>query len=87
MPEPSQPSRNASAEERRAYHEEMERDYKITRVYFRGGKRTIKRGLTLWEAQDHCRDPETSSSTAKGAKARRITRTHGRWFDAYERDR
>jgi hypothetical protein len=39
--------------------------YKIVRSYFRGGKRTIARGLTLQEAQAHCRDPETSSKTAK----------------------
>jgi|DEB19_MinimDraft_3_1074340.scaffolds.fasta_scaffold30062_3 hypothetical protein len=43
--------------------------YKIIRGYFRGGKRTIATGLTLDEAQAHCRDPETSSRTATSAAA------------------
>jgi hypothetical protein len=34
--------------------------YKIVRMYFKGGRRTIKSGLTLEEAQAHCKDPETS---------------------------
>ena len=45
--------------------------YKIVRSYFNGGKRTIKTGLTLEEAQAHCKDPETSSSKATSAKAKR----------------
>jgi hypothetical protein len=47
-------------------------------------RRTILFDLTLAEAQAHCSDPETSSSTAKGPKARRITRKNGPWFDGYE---
>ena len=60
--------------------------YKIVRVYYDRNKprRTIKTGLTLKEAQAHCQDPETSSKTAKSAKAKRITRRNGAWFDAYE---
>ena len=61
----------------------MER-YKIVRMYFRGGRRVIKTGLTLKEAQAHCENPETSSSTAKSAKARRITNRMGPWFDGYD---
>jgi hypothetical protein len=59
--------------------------YKIVRMY-RDGKasRTIETGLTLQEAQAHCRDPETSSSTATGAIAKARTRRHGPWFDGYE---
>jgi hypothetical protein len=39
--------------------------YKIVRHYQRSYKsRIIDRGLTLTEAQQHCRDPETSSKTA-----------------------
>jgi hypothetical protein len=41
--------------------------YNIVRHYFRGGKRVIERNVTLEEAQEHCRNPETSSSTATGA--------------------
>ncbi len=60
--------------------------YKIIRAYFhsdRYDKRTIKTGLTLEEAQAHCRDPETSSLTAKSARAKRRTRERGPWFDGY----
>ncbi len=51
--------------------------YKIIRCRFNGKNRTIKRGLTLEEAQEHCRDPETSGSTCSDMKKR------GLWFDAY----
>lgn len=64
--------------------------YKIVRMYFKTGfkvRRVVARGLTLAQAQKHCNDPETSSSTATGAKARRVTRAHGAWFDGYEEDR
>lgn len=57
--------------------------YKIVRHYFRGSRRTIKTGLTLEQAQKHCADKETSSSTATSAKAKRRTREHGPWFDGY----
>lgn len=58
--------------------------YRIVRHYFKKGKRVIARGLTLEEAQKHCKDPETSSRTATSAKARRITKQNGPWFDGYE---
>ena len=60
--------------------------YKIVRCYFRGEPqpRTIKRGLTLEQAQAHCKDTETSSKTATGAAARRRTAQRGPWFDGYE---
>ncbi len=61
--------------------------YKIVRMYFRGGKRTIKSGLTLAEAQAHCNDPETSSRTCKLARNVRRTEVRGPWFDGYEVDR
>ena len=58
--------------------------YKIVRNYkdsYR--KRTIDTGITLEEAQAHCSDPETSSSTCTTAAAKRITRRNGQWFDGY----
>ncbi len=58
--------------------------YKIVRMFFRGGKRTIKTGLTLEQAQAHCRDPETSSQTCTSAAGKRLTRDMGPWFDGYE---
>ena len=59
--------------------------FKIVRMYFKGGKRVIERGLTLKEAQAHCQDPETSSSTCTKSAGRRRTKLHGAWFDGYEK--
>ena len=60
--------------------------YKIVRMFQNSDLRSriIKTGLTLEQAQEHCRDPETSSSTAKGSKARKRTEVYGPWFDGYE---
>lgn len=59
--------------------------YRIVRFYKNSyRKRIIRRGLTLEEAQAHCSDPETSSSTCTTAAAKRITRRNGDWFDGYE---
>ena len=60
--------------------------YKIVRYYEQGRKRTIQTGLTLEEAQRHCSDPESSSRKAIGAKAKRITRRNGNWFDGYVKE-
>jgi hypothetical protein len=61
----------------------MSDQYKIVRMYFRGGKREIMRGLTLEEAQAHCSDPETSSRTCTKAAGKRRTAQRGPWFDGY----
>ena len=63
----------------------MATTYKIVRNYFNrpGTGRTIKRNLTLAEAQAHCKDPETSSRTANSPAGRFRTRTAGLWFDSY----
>jgi hypothetical protein len=62
--------------------------YRVVRFYFNrpGHRRTILTGLTLAEAQAHCSDPETSSSTAMSPSARRRTREQGPWFDGYDAD-
>lgn len=58
--------------------------FKIVRHYLdRFGKRTIKTGLTLEQAQAHCNDPETSSSTCTKSVGKRRTRQLGAWFDGY----
>ena len=57
--------------------------YKIIRSYFTGGTRTIKKGLTLEEAQAHCKNPETSSKTATSSAAKQRTKLRGPWFDGY----
>jgi hypothetical protein len=62
--------------------------YKIIRHFETSGRRlTIKTGLTLELAQEHCNDPETSSSTCTSAEGKRRTRRCGRWFDGYTRER
>lgn len=60
------------------------RKYKIVR-YYRDleSSRTIKTGLTLEEAQAHCRDIETSSTTCTTAKGKARTKRVGAWFDGY----
>jgi len=63
--------------------------YKIVRMFQRDGKRprTIKTGMTLEEAQAHCREPETSSSKCTSAKMKRYTAQHGPWFDGYDKEK
>lgn len=61
--------------------------YKIVRLFSEGYRKyTILRGLTLEEAQAHCSDPETSSSTCTKPVNRRRTRNCGPWFDSYSKE-
>lgn len=62
--------------------------YKIQRLYFNkpGYKRTLFTGLTEEQAQEWCRNPETSSSTATGSAAKARTRKMGPWFDSYTKE-
>lgn len=54
--------------------------YKILRFYSDGRQaRKMDSGLTLRQAQAHCTDPETSSTTA--TKGRSSCRCN--WFDGY----
>jgi hypothetical protein len=69
----------------------MADSYKIVRFYFKPTgygrhSRVITRGLTLEEAQEHCRDPESSSKTCTSAKGKALMRRYGKWFDGYDRD-
>ena len=68
----------------------MAEKYRIVRMYqdFERAplRRVVKRGLTLAEAQAHCKHPETSSRTCKLAKNIARTRQYGAWFDGYELD-
>lgn len=68
--------------------------YNIVRYYENGiSHRIMRRGLTLEEAQRHCKDPETSSITASKPKGcandeAQIARWHEgqkHWFDGFER--
>lgn len=58
--------------------------YRIVRKYANHPAEVIAEGLTLAEAQEHCRDPETSSRTATEAVNVKRTREMGPWFDCYE---
>lgn len=62
--------------------------YKIVRSYQAAGirKRIIQRGLTLEQAQAHCKDPNTSYKTCTSKAGRARTRKVGPWFDGYERE-
>lgn len=63
----------------------METTYKIVRMFFEGiAEETIKSGLTLEEAKEHCSDLETSSSTCSSVQAIARTLEKGDWFDGYE---
>ncbi len=60
--------------------------YKVVRMYRDRPhrNRTVRSGLTLEQAQAHCRDPETNSSTCTNYAGRRRTRQFGPWYDGYE---
>jgi hypothetical protein len=63
--------------------------YKIVRLHFNDGvpNKIVDRGLTLEEAQAHCRHPETSSRTCKSPLAKEYTAKFGAWFDGYEEEK
>jgi hypothetical protein len=62
--------------------------YYIKRFFVRENVESvvIKRGLTLKEAQEHVRDPETSSRTAQGKEGLARKEQFGDWFDGYEEE-
>lgn len=60
--------------------------YYIRRFYMNRENETIKHGLTLDEAQEHCSDPETSSKTATSPEALERTEKFGPWFDGYDEE-
>lgn len=61
--------------------------FKIVRMFFEGyPDKVIKRGLTLEEARAWCKNPETSSSTAKSKKAQGIFEKYGEWYDGFAED-
>lgn len=58
--------------------------YNVVRYYYDGTRReVVKRGLTLEQAQAHCRNPETSSRTCQKPKNVARTKAEGPWFDGY----
>ena len=67
----------------------MPKTYKIIRFFENSSveRMIIKTGLSLEEAQEHCRSKETSSTTAQGLVETTLTRNFGRWFDGYEEEK
>lgn len=62
--------------------------YYIVRGYRDSQRRDIvKTKLTLEQAQGHCRDKQTSSSTCTTAEGLERTAQFGPWFDGYEEHR
>jgi hypothetical protein len=76
--------RRAKRGARRRMRRNPAESYDIVRMFQKGGKRIVKRGLTLQEAQAHCKDPETSSSTCTTKAGRDRTKRMGPWFDGYQ---
>lgn len=67
---------------------ETDARYKIVRMYNKGERgHTIKRGLSLADAQAHCANPETSSMTASLKSNIERTQRMGHWFDGYDYDK
>jgi hypothetical protein len=65
----------------------MDATYRIVRMFRDSSRRpVIVKGLTLEQAQAHCRDRETSSSTATSRAALKRTASYGPWFDGYEQE-
>lgn len=62
--------------------------YRIIRMYQNPSMSSecIDTGLTLEEAQAHCKDPETSSKTATDSRLVTLTHLFGDWFDGYEEE-
>lgn len=58
-------------------HATEDKIYKIVRRYEKGNFRTIKRGLTLSEAQEHCRRSDTKNGSPGEP---------GYWCDGYDFD-
>jgi hypothetical protein len=62
----------------------LEKTYKIVRFHKDGSdQKILKRGLSLQEAQEHCKDDETASNTCSTIESLEYTRKHGEWFDAF----
>lgn len=65
-----------------------EKTYHIIRFFFDRPDECeiVLKGLTKEQAQEHCNDPETSSSTATTKWAKIYTEVNGPWFDGWNED-
>lgn len=63
--------------------------YRIVRFYKDSpdmNRTIVTTGLSLKQAQAHCNDPETSSSTCTNDEGLDRTKRFGPWFDGYEEE-
>lgn len=62
--------------------------YKIIRKHFnkKFDDVIVAEGLSLKEAQKHCKNKETSSRTCQSEEMIEYTEKHGPWFDAYDEE-
>lgn len=58
--------------------------FKICRYFMDKPTQVIARGKTEQEVREHCKDPESSSTTCSDAQKDKIG--HGTWFDGYEQE-
>lgn len=61
----------------------VEETYSLIRFYQDGDREVIATGLSLDEAQQVCRDPESASSTCTDAEGTARTAEKGAWFVGY----
>jgi hypothetical protein len=62
--------------------------YRVMRFYQDHDRESevVKRGLTLEEAQAHCKNPETSSKTCTSSVGKNRTKRRGPWFEGYTKE-
>jgi len=60
-----------------------ESTYSIIRFHFDKPNETLREGLTLEEAQEHCSDSETSSKTCSLETS---LANPGQWFDGFSKE-
>lgn len=62
--------------------------YKIIRNYFDDNvpRKVMAEGLTLEEAKEWCRDPESSSKTCQFGENAEHTDKYGEWFDGFDEE-
>ena len=62
--------------------------YKIVRQFFNTNRKlTVKTNVSLKEAQAHCHNPQTSSTTCTDKNGKERTKRYGRWFDQFTEQR
>jgi len=66
----------------------MNATYRVVRFYqsTKYASEVLKRGLSLKDAHDHCRNKETSSRTCVKSEGTKRTAERGPWFDGYEEE-